>query len=80
MTASQIRVHLRSFVIKSNGVSMSHFKLVHGIAKELWVSKQLHLWPDKCLGGAWVLRSMPKPAAYERWLQGLWGKISEWPT
>ncbi len=56
------------------------FKLVHETAKELGFSNQLHLWPDKCLGAAWVVQSMPKSTAYEKWLQGLWNRVSAWTT
>ena len=57
---------------------MSLFKLVHQVAKETGVAKQLHLWPDKSLGAAWVVQSMPKPEAYANWLQRLWNRVSEW--
>jgi DNA repair photolyase len=59
--------------------ALHSFKVVHRVAKELGVSKQLHLWPDKCLGAAWVVQSMPKQAAYEKWLEKLWSRVSAWP-
>ncbi len=52
---------------------MIPFKRVHQVAK------QLHLWPDKSLGADWVVQSMPKRAACEKWLQRIWSSISEWP-
>jgi len=55
------------------------FKLVHRVAKEAGVANRLHLWPEQILGADWVVQSMPKPAAYEKWLQRLWARTSEWP-
>jgi DNA repair photolyase len=82
--AETLNIRMRSEVFATReswkDYALESFKVVHRVAKELGVSKQLHLWPDKCLGAAWVVQSMPKPAEYENWLQGLWSKISAWPS
>ncbi len=59
--------------------ALQSFKFVHQVAKETGVANRLHLWPDKSLGSAWVVESMPKPVDYEKWLQRCWTRISEWP-
>ncbi len=82
--ADTLNIAMRSEVFATRkswkDYALQSFKLVHQIAKELGVSKQLHPWPDKSLGAAWIVQSMPKPAAYEKWLQSLWARISAWPT
>jgi hypothetical protein len=60
--------------------ALESLKVVHNLAKEIGVSDRLHLWPDKSLGSAWVVQSMPTPVAYEKWLQRYWKRISEWPS
>lgn len=78
------KIKLRSDVFANReswkNYALESFKLVHGIAKDLGISNHLHLWPDKSLGSAWVVRTMPKPEAYEKWLQSYWKRISEWPS
>ncbi len=80
--ALKIRLQSEVFATRESwkDYALQSFKLVHQVAKEIGVAKQLHLWPDKSLGAAWVVQSMPKPEAYEKWLQGRWGKISAWPS
>lgn len=54
---------------------------VQEIAKELRLDRNLHLWPDRSLGAAWVVDSFPpaKRTAYRDWLNRSWTRISEWP-
>jgi len=82
--AETLGVRLRSEVFATREAwktyALESLKMVHNLAKEVGVSDRLHLWPDKSLGSAWVVQSMPAPAAYEKWLQRYWQRISEWPT
>lgn len=82
--ASALKIRLRSEIFATReswkDYALQSFKLVHQVAKDIGVANRLHLWPDKSLGAAWVVESMPKPAAYEKWLQSLWTRISQWPT
>lgn len=59
--------------------SLSSLKAVVRITRELGIGDRLHLWPDKKLGAAWVIESMPKPVKYRQWLEKRWSRISEWP-
>lgn len=54
---------------------------VQEIAKELRLDRNLHLWPDRSLGAAWIVESFPpaKRTAYREWLKRSWSRISEWP-
>lgn len=52
---------------------------VERIAEEIGLADRLHLWPDQSLGSKWIVKSMPDPAAYEKWLNSKWSRISEWP-
>ena len=82
--AENLNVPLKSEVFATRETwkdyALQSFKLVHQLAKEIGVNTQLHLWPDKSLGSAWVIQSMPRPEAYQKWLQRIWDRISDWPT
>ena len=52
---------------------------VERAADEMGLGDRLHLWPDQSLGSRRVVKSMPDPGAYEKWLQSKWSRISEWP-
>lgn len=52
---------------------------VSELAKELGISKRLHLWPDKSLGSQSLIERMPKPQKYQERLEHWWNRISEWP-
>lgn len=54
-------------------------KTVQLIAKELGLTRKLHLWPDKALGSSWVLNTKKHPIAHQKWLNRWWTRISEWP-
>ncbi len=44
------------------------------------VRDRLHLWPDhEALGAKAVISRQSDPAAYLRWLETCWNRISEWP-
>jgi hypothetical protein len=49
------------------------------LAKEIGISKRLHLWPDKSLGSQSLVERMPKPQRYQARLEHWWNRISEWP-
>lgn len=54
---------------------------VQRIAKELKIDRNLHLWPDRGLGSAWIVDSFEKKRqpAYKAWLKQSWNRVSEWP-
>lgn len=55
-------------------------KTVHELAKTHGLSNRLHLWPDKMLGSQTSLRAVPDAAAYRKWLEKRWARVSEWPS
>ena len=59
--------------------AVSALQTVERLGTEIGVANQLHLWPDKSLGGAGVASRMSKPKQHQRWLQKWWERISEWP-
>lgn len=82
--ADGLNVPMRSEVFATRetwkNYALDSLKLAHNLAKEIGVADHLHLWPDKSLGSAWIVKSMPAPAAYEKWLNRYWQRISEWPA
>jgi hypothetical protein len=54
-------------------------KDVQLLAKDLGLSKQLHLWPDKALGSKASVQSMGDPEKYQKWLDRHWNRVSAWP-
>jgi DNA repair photolyase len=54
-------------------------KVVYKLAKEYGLGSRLHLWPDKTLGSQTSLKAVPNEAAYRRWLERKWSRVSEWP-
>jgi DNA repair photolyase len=82
--ADTLNIRMRSEVFATRETwkdyALESLKLVQNISKDLGIADRLHLWPDKSLGSAWVVQSMPAPAAYEKWLLRYWNRISEWPT
>ncbi len=81
--AQKLRIRLHTEVFDTRRTwkeyALSSLKTVQLLAKELGVSRKLHLWPDKVLGSAWIVHSMPRPRQYEQWLERWWTRISEWP-
>jgi DNA repair photolyase len=59
--------------------AVNALRTVESLADELGLADCLHLWPDKSLGNASVVKRMPKPEEYQNWLQKWWGLISRWP-
>jgi DNA repair photolyase len=59
--------------------ALESLKMMHVIADELRIRRRLHLWPDRSLGSAAVIRRMPEPTKYARWLDRCWSRVSEWP-
>jgi DNA repair photolyase len=59
--------------------AVNALQTVERLAKELGLTNQLHLWPDKSLGNLSVANRMPKPAEYLHWLRECWARISQWP-
>jgi len=80
--ALQIRLRSEIFATRQSwkDYALQSFKLVHRVARALGLADRLHLWPDKSLGATWVVQSTPNPEAYEKWLQRIWNRISEWPA
>jgi DNA repair photolyase len=62
--ADELGMALRSEVFATRetwkNYALESLKLVHNLAKEIGVADRLHLWPDKSLGSAWVVQSMPR--------------------
>ena len=81
--AASIGTTLKTEVFASRATweayALASLKSMHAIAADLGLKKRLHLWPDRSLGTAAVVRRMPKPAQYSRWLDRCWNRISEWP-
>ena len=59
--------------------ALQSLKTVKLIARELGVDQRLHLWPDRALGNQTVIKQMPDPKRYTRWIQRCWARKSEWP-
>ncbi len=78
-------------LLKENWAAYALWQLqaVEGIANELSMGEQLHLWPDKTLGkrNVWnhAMRTVTLPTtdlayhAHVEWLAMWWNRISEWP-
>ena len=58
--------------------ALGSLKSVQLIAKDVGLSRRLHLWPDRSLGAKWVVDSMSRPAEYRAWLNRWWTRVSEW--
>jgi DNA repair photolyase len=52
---------------------------VSEIARELGITKHLHLWPDKSLGSPALTERMPNSKKYIKRLEYWWNRVSEWP-
>lgn len=83
--AKEIGVTLKTEVF-ANRESWKEYALdalttVQRIAKELKIDRNLHLWPDRCLGAGWVIDSFDnkRRPAYKAWLKQSWNRVSEWP-
>jgi DNA repair photolyase len=59
--------------------AVNALRTVERIAKDLSLSDKLHLWPDKSLGNAAIVRRMSDSEVYSQWLAECWNRISEWP-
>jgi DNA repair photolyase len=59
--------------------AVKSLQTVAELAKELGISKRLHLWPDKSLGSQSLVQRMPSPPKYQERLNHWWTRISEWP-
>lgn len=56
------------------------FQTVIEAARANGIGGRLHLWPDKSLGNAEVVRARSDPDTYRKWLEEKWARISEWPV
>jgi DNA repair photolyase len=59
--------------------AINALRTVERLAGEIGIADRLHLWPDKCLGGAGAANRTSKPKEHLRWLGQWWNRISEWP-
>jgi DNA repair photolyase len=59
--------------------ALNSLKVMHEVANEFGLKKQLHLWPDRSLGSRSVIKRMPKQAQYAQWLNRCWTRVSDWP-
>lgn len=60
--------------------AMHALQMVERLASQVGLSDRLHLWPDKSLGTASMLRRIADPAAHQKWLERWWHRVSEWPV
>ena len=78
-----VREHLRTEVFADRESWQAHaiesLRTAQRVAHDLGMERQLHLWPDKSLGGKAVLKRATHPERFRRWLNGWWHRISEWP-
>ena len=78
--ADEIGTPLRTDVFETKEswerYALESLKTMHRVAGELHLTKKLHLWPDRSLGTASVIRRMPKKIGYERWLNRCWSCVS----
>ena len=59
--------------------ALDSLRTAYRLAKELGLSRQLHLWPDRALGSQSVVKRQKRPAEFVAGLQRWWNKISAWP-
>ena len=81
--AESVGVPLRTEVFATReswqNYAVNALHMVSELAKEIGISKRLHLWPDKSLGSQSLVERMPKPQRYQARLEHWWNRISEWP-
>ncbi|HEX7469164.1 MAG TPA: hypothetical protein VF437_00285 [Verrucomicrobiae bacterium] len=81
--AESVGVPLRTEVFATReswqNYAVNALHTVSELAKEIGISKRLHLWPDKSLGSQSLVERMPKPQRYQARLEHWWNRISEWP-
>jgi DNA repair photolyase len=81
--AASIGIPLRTEVFATRETwqdyAVSALHSVSYLAKELGISKCLHLWPDKSLGSQALADRMPKSSEYLARLQYWWHRVSAWP-
>jgi DNA repair photolyase len=81
--AKAVGLKLQSEVFASReswrNYALQALKNVWELSEEAGLRERIHLWPDKALGSAEVVASMPKPKQYQKWLMTRWKRISEWP-
>ena len=81
--AKRLGVQLKTKVFDSRETWQDYarqaLKDVSLLAKDLGLSKSLHLWPDKSLGSRNALDGVKDAERYEKWLRRQWDRISYWP-
>jgi DNA repair photolyase len=81
--AESVGVPLRTEVFATReswqNYAVNALHTVSELAKEIGISKRLHLWPDKSLGSQSLVERMPNPQRYQARLEHWWNRISEWP-
>lgn len=60
--------------------ALESFRHALNAAKALGVQDRLHLSPDKALGHPDIVNAQKDPAAYLRWLNQCWSRVSAWPV
>jgi DNA repair photolyase len=59
--------------------ALESLRTVHKLARELGLANRLHLWPDRALGSASVIRRQKDPGQFLSGLHRSWQRVSEWP-
>lgn len=60
--------------------ALESFRHASNAAKVLGVQSRLHLSPDRALGHPDIVHAQKDPAAYLRWLNQCWSRVSAWPV
>jgi DNA repair photolyase len=70
-------------IFKSYRARMTHafetFAAVERIAKELKLTRRLHLWPDKSMATQKAFQFVWNPYSHQAWLDRWWNRVSAWP-
>ena len=59
--------------------ALDTFATVERLAKELKLTRRLHLWPDKSMAAARSMNRVWNPESHHQWLVRWWNRVSEWP-
>lgn len=83
INASQTGKKPNVSVFKSHTTWMKHafktFATVERIAKELKITRRLHLWPDKSMATQRAFQFVWNPETHQQWLDRWWNRVSAWP-
>jgi DNA repair photolyase len=75
----EVNTHVYESRERWQDYAINALRTVERLAGEIGIADRLHLWPDKCLGGAGAASRTARPKEHLRWLGQWWSRISEWP-